>query len=617
MKSINVNVIISRERVCCCKMNSKKAICLHFLFLVLLAKSGHSVISDSPSNLETIENPQHAADSLKLQTIHKELETIALLHSNSHVSLWRKLNLANLDPNVFQDSISIPYPFYERVKQQTTQDRIHHNNHQFRPKRKIRHGQASERKLPQTISSVNSQIATPLTKNPFNLDMRLEPDLRNVSNNIEHHFALSLVSLVLSRNNLTKTAKILSPGKSWNESFFAKPITRGVHTSDSGLNGRLQRDGKQTQQSEFQLKSQSVLKNEKIESRESSQFFNNPNSSLQISAELPQIQIASSAQENQNKSHLLESASKLIPSPVSNATQVEEKIRSFSRQLPSTQNFNPKLILSKPNLSSIYENHLERKFVHPTAKKNRIPLNPITSLSVLKEALPKTGGFPTTSSISPYSTHVFNGGESGFSPNHSLRTQHLFVNYSLIPSSWKPSPTQDLVDGVTPNSAEWQNDVDSQSGGESKKIHIQNTFDTSNKKVFLSSPTSFVTVENFSVIYAKMESDTDINNSFQSNCTHLCANDSESDNNTKLPDSEEPYNRTQLEQGFKQSHPVELWESLGFYDDAYLAKINSHWLQFAPADPIVHKILAFCYTIICLLGCGGNLLVIFMCIRYV
>jgi hypothetical protein len=97
------------------------------------------------------------------------------------------------------------------------------------------------------------------------------------------------------------------------------------------------------------------------------------------------------------------------------------------------------------------------------------------------------------------------------------------------------------------------------------------------------------------------------------NCTLLnpCLLDGES-NETEFLDE-----RLQLILKFKQKHPVSLWESIGFYDDNFLSLVNNHWLQFDPAYPIAHKVLAVLYAIIMIIGCGGNLLVIFMFVRYV
>ncbi|CAL8114340.1 unnamed protein product [Orchesella dallaii] len=66
---------------------------------------------------------------------------------------------------------------------------------------------------------------------------------------------------------------------------------------------------------------------------------------------------------------------------------------------------------------------------------------------------------------------------------------------------------------------------------------------------------------------------------------------------------------------FKHKYPVKLWTTLGLYDDTYLDVINSHWLSFEPPNPIIHKVFATIYGIFMVVGCGGNLLVIFMFVR--
>lgn len=73
--------------------------------------------------------------------------------------------------------------------------------------------------------------------------------------------------------------------------------------------------------------------------------------------------------------------------------------------------------------------------------------------------------------------------------------------------------------------------------------------------------------------------------------------------------------RAELVKNFKSKYPVKVWAAVGFYDDTYLETVNSHWLQFEPADPLVHKMLGILYGIIMVIGCGGNLLVIVMFVR--
>ncbi|ODM91335.1 Opsin-2, partial [Orchesella cincta] len=66
---------------------------------------------------------------------------------------------------------------------------------------------------------------------------------------------------------------------------------------------------------------------------------------------------------------------------------------------------------------------------------------------------------------------------------------------------------------------------------------------------------------------------------------------------------------------FRLKYPVKLWTTLGLYDDKYLDIINSHWLSFEPPSSIIHKVFATIYGIFMVVGCGGNLLVIFMFVR--
>jgi hypothetical protein len=84
---------------------------------------------------------------------------------------------------------------------------------------------------------------------------------------------------------------------------------------------------------------------------------------------------------------------------------------------------------------------------------------------------------------------------------------------------------------------------------------------------------------------------------------------------SKIHISIEVDERDELVKTFKAQHPVKLWALVGFYDEEYLHHINSHWLQFKPADPLTHKILGILYGVLMVVGCGGNLLVIVMFIR--
>jgi len=68
---------------------------------------------------------------------------------------------------------------------------------------------------------------------------------------------------------------------------------------------------------------------------------------------------------------------------------------------------------------------------------------------------------------------------------------------------------------------------------------------------------------------------------------------------------------------FKTKYPVNTWKEHGFYTDDYMKLINSHWFKFMPPNATSHYILGFLYTIIMVLGCFGNSLVIFMYIKLV
>lgn len=68
---------------------------------------------------------------------------------------------------------------------------------------------------------------------------------------------------------------------------------------------------------------------------------------------------------------------------------------------------------------------------------------------------------------------------------------------------------------------------------------------------------------------------------------------------------------------FKTKYPVDTWKEHGFYTDDYMKLINSHWFKFKPPNATSHYILGFLYTVIMVLGCFGNSLVIFMYIKLV
>ncbi|XP_063360335.1 opsin, ultraviolet-sensitive-like [Cydia amplana] len=65
---------------------------------------------------------------------------------------------------------------------------------------------------------------------------------------------------------------------------------------------------------------------------------------------------------------------------------------------------------------------------------------------------------------------------------------------------------------------------------------------------------------------------------------------------------------------FKRRWPVELWRNYLFTDD-YLLLINSHWLRFAPPDPLSNYILGTLYIAMMLVGTTGNALVLVMYFR--
>jgi len=68
---------------------------------------------------------------------------------------------------------------------------------------------------------------------------------------------------------------------------------------------------------------------------------------------------------------------------------------------------------------------------------------------------------------------------------------------------------------------------------------------------------------------------------------------------------------------FKTKYPIDMWKEHGFYTDDYMKLINSHWFKFKPPNATSHYILGFLYSVIMVLGCFGNSLVIFMYIKLV
>lgn len=53
----------------------------------------------------------------------------------------------------------------------------------------------------------------------------------------------------------------------------------------------------------------------------------------------------------------------------------------------------------------------------------------------------------------------------------------------------------------------------------------------------------------------------------------------------------------------------------GYLDPAFLASINSFWLEFPPTSPTAHYTLAIIYAIMMFVGITGNALVIYMFAR--
>lgn len=68
---------------------------------------------------------------------------------------------------------------------------------------------------------------------------------------------------------------------------------------------------------------------------------------------------------------------------------------------------------------------------------------------------------------------------------------------------------------------------------------------------------------------------------------------------------------------FNTKYPIDTWKAHGFYTDDYMKLINSHWLKFMPPNATSHYILGVLYSVIMVLGCFGNSLVIFMYIKLV
>lgn len=79
----------------------------------------------------------------------------------------------------------------------------------------------------------------------------------------------------------------------------------------------------------------------------------------------------------------------------------------------------------------------------------------------------------------------------------------------------------------------------------------------------------------------------------------------------------ETNNTQQLIEQFKIKWRTERWKSLGYYDDDFLTMINPHWLSFEPPTEEAYYVLAVLYAIIMVVGVSGNILVMFMYLRYV
>ncbi|KAL0280947.1 UNVERIFIED_CONTAM: hypothetical protein PYX00_002092 [Menopon gallinae] len=74
-------------------------------------------------------------------------------------------------------------------------------------------------------------------------------------------------------------------------------------------------------------------------------------------------------------------------------------------------------------------------------------------------------------------------------------------------------------------------------------------------------------------------------------------------------------NITRIILSFKRKWPTKDWEKYGFFNEKYLLKINSYWLQFPPPPMISHYILGVLYFFIMVIGASGNLVFIVMFIR--
>ncbi|KAI9549944.1 hypothetical protein GHT06_005214 [Daphnia sinensis] len=67
-----------------------------------------------------------------------------------------------------------------------------------------------------------------------------------------------------------------------------------------------------------------------------------------------------------------------------------------------------------------------------------------------------------------------------------------------------------------------------------------------------------------------------------------------------------------LRKQFVVLYPVEAWKSNGFFDDTDLMDINCHWLQFKPARPAAHFMLAVIYTVVFVIGLVSNIVIVYI-----
>ncbi len=80
------------------------------------------------------------------------------------------------------------------------------------------------------------------------------------------------------------------------------------------------------------------------------------------------------------------------------------------------------------------------------------------------------------------------------------------------------------------------------------------------------------------------------------------------------------YNETKcdfytLREKFVSLHPVDVWKSDGFFDDADLMEINCHWLQFKPIRRSIHFSLAVLLAVLFSIGFFSNVGAIYILLR--